>query len=383
MSKTLIVTNDFPPRTGGIESMVFALANRLPAEELVVYTSRQVGDKAFDATLGFEVIRDPARMLLPSRRVRRRAAELVRSHQCEQVWFGASAPLGLMADDLRKAGARRLIGTTHGHEIWWSAVPGFGHALRRIGDRTDALTYLGEYCRQRIERPLSAAARSRMRQLTPGVDDQFFRPDCGGAQIRHRHGLGDRPVIVCVSRLVARKGQTMLVQSLPLIAKEIPHVALLIVGEGPDRRKIQRQIDRLGLGADVVLTGRVPYAELPAHYDAGDVFAMPARSRLGGLEAEGLGICYLEAAATGLPVIAGDSGGAPDAVLHGENGLVLVNPGVDSLAQAISSVLADRDLAAEYGRRGRAWVAEQWRWDDLAGRLHELLAGRPVSRDLS
>ncbi len=363
--------------------MVLALAQRLPPEELLVYTSRQAGDQAFDAQLPFEVIRDAARVLVPTPAISRRVAELVRSRHCEQVWFGAAAPLALMGQRLRRAGADRLVATTHGHEIWWSALPGSAQALRRIGDRTDTLTYLGEYCRSRIARPLSGGARDRMRQLTPGVDDQVFRPDCGGTDIRARYGLGDRPLVVCISRLVARKGQDMLLRALPLIQQQVPGAALLIVGEGPYRTTLEKAVDRLGLRDDVLFSGRVPWEELPAHYDAGDVFAMPARTRMAGLEAEGLGMCYLEAAAAGLPVVAGNSGGAPDAVLDRENGLLVDGRSVQAVAQAVSTLLLDRELAARFGRRGRAWVAQRWRWDDLATRLTALLAGESVPRGLS
>ncbi len=362
--------------------MVLALASRLPPDEVVIHTARQPGDRAFDATLPFEVIRDRSRLLVPSPLITRRSAQLVRSRACDQVWFGSSAPLGLMAPALRQAGAQRLVATTHGHEIWWSSVPGPAAALRRIGEHTDTLTYLGEYCRTRIERPLTETARARMHQLTPGVDDQIFRPDCGGAEVRAEHGLSDRPVIVCVSRLVARKGQDVLIKALPAIAKEVPGVALLIVGDGPYRAHLERLVRQLGLAKDVILTGRVPWAQTPAHFDAGDVFAMPARTRRGGLEAEALGICYLEAAAVGLPVVAGNSGGAPDAVRDGENGTVVSGDDIAEVAAAITRLLLDRELAAQYGARGREWVAQQWRWDDLAARLAQILAGAPVSRDL-
>jgi phosphatidylinositol alpha-1,6-mannosyltransferase len=373
--RTLIVTNDFPPRTGGIESMVLALAQRLPADQVVVHTARQPGDAAFDATLPFVVVRDRSRLMIPTPSIARRSAEIARAHGCDRVWFGAAAPLGLMAPTLRAAGVQRTVATTHGHEIWWSSVPGARRLLHQIGERNDVLTYLGEYCRSRIARPLSPAARDRMRQLTPGVDDAAFRPGAGGAGVRARYGLGDRPVVVCVSRMVARKGQDVLVRALPLIRRQVPDAALLLVGDGPHRTKVEKLVAEHGLSGDVVLAGRVPWQDTPAYYDAGDVFAMPTRTRLFGLEPEALGICYLEAAATGKPVVVGDSGGAPDAVLDGENGFVVPGRSVEAVADRCAQLLLDRDLAARFGARGRAWVAEQWRWDDLAQRLADLLAG--------
>jgi phosphatidylinositol alpha-1,6-mannosyltransferase len=378
--RTLIVTNDFPPRTGGIESFVLAMAQRMPADDVVVHTARQHGDRAFDASLPFEVVRDPSRLMVPTPAITRRAAALARSRGCDRVWFGAAAPLGLMAPALRAAGVARTVATTHGHEIWWATVPATRRAMRAIGDRNDVVTYLGEYCRRRIARALTHDARAGMRQLTPGVDDSVFHPGAGGEAVRARHGLGDRPVIVCVSRMVARKGQDMLVKALPQIRRHVPDAALLLVGDGPHRRSVERLIRNLGLQRDVVVAGRVPWAEVPAYYDAGDVFAMPTHTQLGGLEAEGLGICYLEAAATGLPVVAGDSGGAPDAVLDGENGFVVDGRAEAQIADRISTLLLDRDLAARFGKRGREWVAEKWLWDHQAERLRAMLAGRDPDR---
>ena len=273
---------------------------------------------------------------------------------------------------------RRLVATTPGHEVWWSHVPGTRQALRRIGAGTDVVTYLGEYTRSRIAPALDVAARARMRQLTPGVDDTAFRPDVDGSQVRARYGLGDRPVVVCVSRIVARKGQDMLVRALPLIRREVPEAALLIVGDGPHRTHVERLIRESGLERDVVITGRVPWAQTPEHYAAGTVFCMPTRTRRAGLEPEALGICYLEAAATGLPVVAGDSGGAPDAVLAGENGYLVGGRDVQAIARRCAELILDEGLARRFGTRGREWVAQRWRWDDLALRLQRLLAGDPV-----
>jgi phosphatidyl-myo-inositol dimannoside synthase len=183
---------------------------------------------------------------------------------------------------------------------------------------------------------------------------------------------------VCVSRMVARKGQDVLVKALPHIQRSVPGAVLLLVGDGPHRAAVEKLVAERGLEHDVVLTGRVPWQETPAFYDAGDVFAMPTRTRLFGLEPEALGICYLEAAATGLPVVAGSSGGAPDAVLHGENGYVVDGRDVEQVAARCSELLTDRELAARFGARGRQWVAARWRWDDLALRLHRILAGEPL-----
>ncbi|GHD27112.1 glycosyl transferase family 1 [Streptomyces violarus] len=380
MRKTLIVTNDFPPRPGGIQAFLHNMALRLDPQQLVVYASTWKRGRegveataAFDAEQPFTVVRDRTTMLLPTPAVTRRAVGLLREHDCTSVWFGAAAPLGLMAPALRGAGAERLVATTHGHEAGWAQLPAARQLLRRIGDSTDTITYLGEYTRSRIAGALSPQAAARMTQLPPGVDEKTFHPDSGGDDIRARLGLTDRPVIVCVSRLVRRKGQDTLIRAMPRILAAEPDAVLLIVGGGPYEGDLRKLAQETGVAASVRFTGAVPWSELPAHYGAGDVFAMPCRTRRGGLDVEGLGIVYLEASATGLPVVAGDSGGAPDAVLDGETGWVVRGGSPADAADRVITLLGDAELRRRMGERGRAWVEEKWRWDLLAEQLKSLL----------
>ncbi|MFJ5731925.1 glycosyltransferase family 4 protein [Streptomyces paradoxus] len=380
MRKTLIVTNDFPPRPGGIQAFLHNMALRLDPQQLVVYASTWKrtregveATRAFDAEQPFTVVRDRTTMLLPTPGVTRRAAGLLREHGCTSVWFGAAAPLGLMAPALRAAGAGRLVATTHGHEAGWAQLPAARQLLRRIGDSTDTITYLGEYTRSRIASALTPGAAARMAQLPPGVDEKTFHPGSGGEEVRARLGLTDRPVVVCVSRLVRRKGQDTLIRAMPRILAAEPDTVLLIVGGGPYEKDLRRLAHETGVASAVRFTGAVPWSELPAHYGAGDVFAMPCRTRRGGLDVEGLGIVYLEASATGLPVVAGDSGGAPDAVLDGETGWVVRGGSPEEAADRITVLLADAELRRRMGERGREWVEEKWRWDLLAEQLRDLL----------
>jgi phosphatidylinositol alpha-1,6-mannosyltransferase len=378
--KTLIVTNDFPPRPGGIQAFLHNMALRLEPERLVVYASTWKRGKegaeataAFDAEQPFTVVRDATTMLLPTPAATRRAVGLLREHGCTAVWFGAAAPLGLMAPALRKAGAERLVATTHGHEAGWAQLPASRQLLHRIGESTDTITYLGEYTRSRIAGALSPEAAARMVQLPPGVDEKVFHAGSGGAEVRERLGLTDRPVVVCVSRLVPRKGQDTLILAMPRILASQPEAVLLIVGGGPYEKDLRRLARETGVTDSVRFTGAVPWSELPAHYGAGDVFAMPCRTRRGGLDVEGLGIVYLEASATGLPVVAGDSGGAPDAVLDGETGWVVRGGSPEEAADRIVALLGDPELRQNMGERGRQWVEERWRWDLLAEKLRALL----------
>ncbi|MGH3295366.1 MAG: glycosyltransferase family 4 protein, partial [Trebonia sp.] len=291
MRRTLIVTNDFPPRQGGIQSFVHELALRLDPGQLTVYAPKWDGDAAFDAAQPFEVVRHPTSLMIGGPSVRRRAVQLARSRNAEVVIFGASAPLGLITPVLRKAGVRRAIAITHGHEAGWAALPVARQLLRRIGNETDVMTYLGEYFRVLVAGALSPRAAARMARLHPGVDAGTFHPDQAARKaIRDRHGLGDRPVVVCVSRLVPRKGQDTLLRAWPAVIGKIPDAALLIVGRGPYAKALRQRAEQAGVAGSVVFTGPVPQDELPAHYAAGDVFSMPCRTRRGGLDVEGLGI---------------------------------------------------------------------------------------------
>ncbi|TDB93683.1 glycosyltransferase family 4 protein [Actinomadura sp. 7K534] len=373
MTRTLFVTNDFPPRPGGIQAFVHGLALRRPPGSVVVYAPDWEGAAEFDAAQPFPVVRHPGSLMLPEPGVLRRAGEVLRAEGCDSVLFGAAAPLGLLAPALRRAGAGTLVGLTHGHEAGWASLPVARGLLRRIGDGVDVLTYLGEYTRARMARALSRDAAARMTRLAPGVDEKVFRAGAGGGEIRERHGLDGRPVAVCVSRLVPRKGQDALIHAWPHVLRTVPDAVLLLVGGGPYRDRLERLAASLGVAGSVVFTGGVPWEELPAHYDAGDVFAMPCRTRRRGLDVEGLGIVYLEASATGLPVVAGDSGGAPDAVLDGETGLVVPGRSVARVAQALAGLLADPGRARAMGEKGRAWVEREWRWEIQAARLGGLL----------
>jgi phosphatidyl-myo-inositol dimannoside synthase len=377
MTKVLIVTNDFPPRSGGIQSFVHALAMRLPADGVVVYAPAWDGAAEFDARQPFPILRHPGSLMLPLPSVGARARALLADYGCDTVLFGAAAPLGLLAPQLRRAGAKRIVGLTHGHEAGWAALPVARSLLRRIGDEVDVLTYLAEYFRIRMSRALSGEATSRMVKLAPGVDPAAFRRGAGGALVRRQLGIApDRQVVVCVSRMVPRKGQDLLIRAWPAVRERVAgDPLLLLVGDGPDRRRLDGIVRSSGVAGSVLFTGPVSWADLPAHYDVGNIFAMPCRTRRAGLDVEGLGIVYLEASATGLPVIGGDSGGAPDAVLDGETGYVVPGRDQRALTDRLVQLLADPAGAAAMGDKGQAWIDREWTWDLVAERLQQILAG--------
>ena len=375
MSRVLLVTNDFPPRRGGIQSYLGEFVSRLVAagsHDITVYAPQWKGAEAFDMAAGYRVVRHPGTLMLPVPTVDRRMQRLIAEHDIDTVWFGAAAPLALLAQRARQAGASRVLASTHGHEVGWSMLPVARSVLRRIGEDTDVVTFVSRYTRSRFASAFGRAAS--LEYLPPGVDTDRFRPDpAARAELRDRYALGERPTVVCLSRLVPRKGQDVLIKALPSIRRRVEDAALVIVGGGPYLDTLRGLADDCGVAEHVTFTGAVPGDELPAHHALADVFAMPCRTRGGGMDVEGLGIVFLEASATGVPVIAGDSGGAPEAVRHNETGLVIDGGSVDEVAEAVTELLTDRDRAAAMGAAGRQWVTSQWRWDTLAARLAELL----------
>lgn len=378
MSRVLLVTNDFPPRRGGIQSYLVELVSRLAAtgeHTLTVYAPQWKDAETFDAhTADYHVVRYPGTLMLPAPSVDTRMRRLIAEHGIDTVWFGAAAPLGLLAHRARQAGASRVLASTHGHEVGWSMLPVARSVLRRIGEDSDVVTFVSRYTRARFASAFGP--NGALEHLPPGVDTDRFRPDpASRAELRTRYGLGQRPTVLCLSRLVPRKGQDMLIRALPSIRQRVNGAALVIAGGGPYLATLRRLADRFGVSDHVTFTGGVPAADLPAYHAMADVFAMPCRTRGAGLDVEGLGIVFLEASASGVPVIAGSSGGAPETVRHNKTGMVVDGRSVNQVADAVSDLLADPDRAAAMGAAGREWVTAQWRWDDLAGRLADLIRG--------
>ncbi|MBJ7341164.1 glycosyltransferase family 4 protein [Mycolicibacterium sp.] len=380
MARVLLVTNDFPPRRGGIQSYLENLVAELVKtgrHTITVYAPKWKGAEDYDSkalNAGIEIVRHPRTLMIPEPSVALRMRRLIKGGDIDTVWFGAAAPLALLSPLARSAGATRVIASTHGHEVGWSMLPLARNALRRIGNDVDVVTFISQYTRSRFASAFGPGAA--LERLAPGVDTERFEPNSvARAEMRARYGLGDRPVVVCVSRLVPRKGQDMLIRALPAIRQRVSGTALVIVGGGPYRDDLRRLAHGFGVAEHVVFTDGVPAAELPAHHAMADVFAMPCRTRGSGLDVEGLGIVYLEASAMGVPVVAGNSGGAPESVVDGETGLVVDGWDVGAITAAVGDLLADPHRAAVMGRAGREWVVDNWQWRTKAERLSVLLTG--------
>ncbi len=373
--RILLVTNDLGPRAGGIETFILGLIEQLNGEEIVIYTSSQAGADQFDKELakkyGVLVLRDKSKVLLPTPRVTREVKQVLQKFKCEVVWFGAAAPLAWMSPSLKKAGAKKIIALTHGHEVWWSKVAIFKWAMRRIGNSVDVITYLGEYTKQAIAPALGNSPK--LVHIAPGIDIEHFKPGPKPTDLLAKYNLTNNLVIMCVGRLVHRKGGDKLIQAVPEILKKYPKAVLVLIGEGPRAAKLESMVAKLGIGSNVLFLGRLTYPELPKHLLMADLFIMPSRSRLFGLEVEGLGIVYLEASACGLPVIAGKSGGAPDAVLVGKTGYLVDGKSSRDISDVVNAALSDLPKLKELGATGRNWVVENWAWKIWGKKFSELL----------
>ena len=375
--KVLLVTNDLGPRAGGIETFVLGLIEGLPKNSLIIYTSSQKGDKAFDAQLlekfGAVVIRDRAKMLLPTPRITRKAVKILKQQQIKNVWFGAAAPLALMAGKLRSAGASNIVALTHGHEVWWAKIPILKSLLKKIIKDVDHLGYLGDFTKGEIAKISNQP--QKFLQIAPGIDTEHFAPKSARGDLIEKYRLDGRRVIVSVGRLVHRKGQDELVKAMPKILEQFPDAILLFVGEGPIKQMLFNSAKQLGVLPKVVFAGRVSHHDLPDYICLGEIFAMPVRSRFSGLEVEGLGIVYLEASACGLPVIVGNSGGAVDAVLDKKTGLLVDGTKSDQIADAICELLANPERAKQMGAAGRDWVIKNWQLSSWSEKFNKVLIG--------
>jgi phosphatidylinositol alpha-1,6-mannosyltransferase len=378
-SRVLLVTNDFPPTVGGIQSYLrdycAELERRQPGRLTVFASTQDASDAAaYDAGLPFDVVRWPRSVMLPTVATARRMASIIRERRIDTVWFGSSTPLGLLAGAARRAGARRIVASTHGHEVGWSMVPGGRGVLRRIGRQTDCLTYVSRYARGRFASAFGPDVA--WEPMPGGVDTSVFRPDPDGRErIRARLGVSDCRVVVCVSRVVPRKGQDTLVEAMPGILGKEPAAHLVIVGPGDYARTLAARAAELGVSDRVTLTGPVDYDELVAHFCAGDVFAMPVRTQGGGFSVEGLGIVFLEAQACGVPTVAGSGGGAPETVQDGVTGDVVDGGDLTAVVDTVSALLGDTERARRYSLAGQAYVRDAWNWDVLGAQLEAVLDG--------
>lgn len=369
MPRILLVTNDFPPTVGGIQSYLRDYLAQLEASEVMVFASTQdpSAAAAYDRTLPFPVVRYEHPLMLPTYDVKRQMQRLIREHGIETVWFGAAAPLGVLGKAAKAAGATRVVVTTHGHEVGWSMLPVARQILRRIGRHADIITYISEYTLRRFRSAFGSGATYVW--MPSGVDTALYHPatPASRAETRQSWGLSSADtVVVCVSRLVPRKGQDQLIRAI----RELPQATLLIVGAGRDEKRLEGLAK--GLGSQVQFLGRLELTEMRDLIAASDIFAMPARTRGAGLDVEGLGIVYLEAQACGIPVVAGNSGGAPETVTP-ESGIVVNGHHLSQVRTGLRRLIEDPELRRRMGTAGRKHVEQDWTWQKMGAIARSVL----------
>jgi len=368
----LLVTNDFPPKVGGIQSYLWELWRRLPAEDIAVHTTPHAGAPVFDADQAFVVTRSREPVLLPTPTVVRRVRNLAERQGAELVVWDPALPVGHAG---RRVGRPYAV-VLHGSEV---TVPGrlpvARSMLARVLRGASLVICAGNYPAGEAERAAGCTLPTVV--VPPGVDTDRFRPldEAERASVRRELGLPvDAPLVVSVSRLVPRKGMDTLIRAAARLGRTEPDLVVAIAGSGRDRRRLEGLV--ASTGAPVRLLGRVPEELLPGLYGAGDVFAMLCRSRWGGLEQEGFGIVFLEAAAAGVPQVAGESGGAAEAVAHERTGLVMGRPdAVERVVRTLSDLLGDEKRRAEMGREARRRAEAEFSYDVLARRLRAGIDG--------
>jgi phosphatidyl-myo-inositol dimannoside synthase len=370
--RVLWLTNDLPPRAGGIEQFVGNLLDRVHPTTTVVIGPRGDGSDevaAHDAAQPYRTIRAPG-AVLPTPAIARLVTETARAHRPDVLVLGASWPLGELAPTLGRELGVPVVALSHGLEAGLASIR-LGHLVRRATRGLAALTTISDWAEDRLAPHVRAARTVR---VPPGFDVGRFRPDVDGRELRATWGVpAEAPLVGCVSRLVARKGQDVLLEVWPEVRRRHPEAWLALVGEGPLGDDLAGAAAALGPDAGVVLPGRVPWDDLPAAHAAADVFAMPCRTRLLGTDVEGLGIVYLEAQAVGRPAIAGRSGGAPEAVRDGVTGSVVDGRDHRQVVAALDRWLRDPHGRRAAGLAGRAWVERVWTWEVIADRFADLL----------
>ena len=369
MTRHLLVTNDFPPKVGGIQNYLWELWRRLPADDVVVHTTPYRGAEEFDAALPFTVIRSREPWLLPGPHLVRRVRRLAHRHDVDLVVIDPALPAGLIGPRLD----RPYAVIVHGAEVAVPGrLPGTRRLLAEVLDRAAGVIAAGGYAARECERALRRPLRAFM--VPPGVDVERFKPPTSTERIRACRRLElepDAPTVVSVSRLVPRKGMDTLIRASALLARGHRDLQVVVAGTGRDRRRLSRLAARLD--APVRLAGRLDDADLAALYGCADVFAMLCRTRWRGLEQEGFGIVFLEAAAAGVPQVAGRSGGAHEAVADGDTGIVLDPATPQSAASAIGALLGDPERRRTMGASARRRAEGEFSYDALAAKLSDAL----------
>jgi phosphatidylinositol alpha-1,6-mannosyltransferase len=379
--KHLFVTNDFPPKLGGIESYLLNLCKGFDPGDVVVLAPTREGHEEVDAALPYPVVRVKGTYLRATKDTYAALLDAATKHGVDAVHFLAALPLGRLGPKIRRDASVPYTVIAHGTgEILLPArVPLVRRALRKVLTDADVVFPVSEFTRAAVDRFTRGRAKTSI--LNPSVDTERFSLEVSGSAVRDELGLGGRFVVLFLSRLVKRKGADILLRAVAATR----NTSVVIGGDGPERASLQRLAKELEISDRVTFVGLIPDDRMPEYYAAADVFCMPCTNRYGGLDTEGFGVVYIEAAATGIPSIAGNCGGSIEAVEDGVTGIVLDDPTPRTVAIALVELRKDRGLAARFGGAGRARTERRFAPRVAAGRLEDALErisgfGRQPSR---
>lgn len=366
--RLLEITNDFPPTLGGIESYVYSLTRRWEPDRVTVLTRWTPGSDEFDSTLGFDVIREPVGTLLPTRQLLRKAATLIEERSVDVIHFATPLPLGVMGPKLLRSHGIPYAVTVNGAEFVLPASLLIGRQLlkRAMTDAAVVLPY-SAFLKREVQKIFPSGPP--IESVPPGIDPERFPENLEPAFQSPSGG----PVIVSAGRLIARKGSVQLLEAFVQVLERHPDTHVLFVGGGPELKKLRRLAAERHLGSSITFVGSQPWESIPGFLASADIFALPVRERFGGLETEGFGIVFLEAAAAGLPSIGGNVGGVPDAIVDGETGLLVDGRDPNSIAQALLRILNDPEEGRRLGKAGRERVMNEFTWDHFFARFKEAL----------
>jgi phosphatidyl-myo-inositol dimannoside synthase len=374
--RLVLVTQDFPPRRGGIQTWALEIAKRLAerCDDFAVIAPSAPATAADDPALGFRVIRagsSNSLIVAAAPPLTRLALRDGFTHSLHAQWSTAPAALALRA----VGKLRHVTIAAHGRELLlapWQSVTwaqrGYDSVRQRSLTACDRILGGSRFTAGLVR---GLGVPDELVRITHyGTDPQRFRP-VDASELRARHGLGTRPVLLTISRLVPRKAIDLVLRAFAEVRTRVPEVMYVIAGDGPDLERLRGLAARFGDAVRFV--GPVTDAELPVWYSLSDVFVMPSRSEPPDIE--GFGIVFLEASACERPVVAARAGGIPDSVAEGVSGLLITPDDERELAARLVELLLDPARRTELGRRGRERVLADFTWDRVAERTLAAIGG--------
>jgi phosphatidylinositol alpha-1,6-mannosyltransferase len=372
VSRTLLLCEVFPPRTGGSGRWLWEVYRRLPPETVSIVAGTTPGDEAFDRKHGLNVVRLPlsfttwgmaswagfrqyTSMWWKLRRIVRR--DHVTAIHCSKC-----LPEGWLAWLLRRSEGLPYLCYVHGEEL---NLAGQSRELawltRRVLNGAGFVIANSRNTQQILE--TWSVPPARIHVLNPGVDTEQFRPALPDETVQQRLGWQGRTVVLTVGRLQKRKGHDHLIRVLPRIRRAVPNVLYAVVGDGEEKGALEALVKSEGMGEHVRFHGELADDDLIRCYQQCDLFVLPNRQV--GQDIEGFGMVLVEAQACGRPVVAGTSGGTAETMQAPVTGRLVDAANIDALGELLSELLTDRNLRERMGEAGRQQAVARFDWSAL------------------